>query len=133
MITSTNWAGPTMTDPLGDIRTAMTLMPKSGPPIQFQVRTAAEQMRTACNVPLAWVRPKVPAKRQGRRGTRRAWKRKHPPHMTFTYAEPDDILVMSARAMAGTAEDWLWPTADVCLVTPAQMAALETKMGKPLR
>lgn len=133
MITSTNWAGPTMTDPLRDIRTAMELMPKAAPPIQFQVRTAAEQMRTACNVPLAWVRPKVPSKAKGRRGTRRAWKRKHPPHMTFTYAEPDDILVFSARAMAGKPEDWLWPTADVCLVTPAQMAALETKMGKPLR
>lgn len=35
---------------------------------------------TAAVLERTWERPRLPAKADGRRGTRRAWKRAHPPH-----------------------------------------------------
>jgi hypothetical protein len=71
---------------------------------------AQRQARTARDVKVAWVRPKVPSKRNGRKGTRKGWKRKHPPHWTFAYREPEDVIVFQGRTI---------------IVTPRQMAAIE--------
>ena len=57
--------------------------------------SADKQKRTPCDVPLRWVRPRVPSKLNGRKGTRRGWKRKNPPHMIFTYREPQSTLSLA--------------------------------------
>ena len=49
-----------------------------------------------------WVRPKVPSKAAGRRGTRRAWKRRNAPHHVMLYREPDDVLVIHGRTIVAT-------------------------------
>jgi hypothetical protein len=63
---------------------------------------AQQQRRTARDVRGPWVRPKVPSKARGRRGTRRAWKRKNPPHYVMFYREPDDVLIASGRTIIAT-------------------------------
>ncbi len=83
--------------------------------IRFLVKDAQQQRRTPRDVKGPWVRPKVPPKRHGRRGTRRAWKRKHPPHRVWLYREPTDILMLDGIAM---------------IVTPAQLRAIETRLAK---
>lgn len=67
-----------------------------------RVIDAQNQQRTARDVQGPWVRPKVPAKRQGRRGTRRAWKRRNPPHFVMLYREPEDVLVIGKRIIIAT-------------------------------
>lgn len=67
---------------------------------------AQQQARTVRDVlgPRAWVRPKVPSKLAGRRGTRRAWKRHHSPHwaQTMLYREPTDVLVLGGTKIIAT-------------------------------
>lgn len=69
---------------------------------------AQEQRRTARDVRGSWVRPKVPSKLDGRRGTRRAWKQRNSPHYVMLYREPTDVLVFG----------------DKIIVTPVQADAL---------
>lgn len=66
------------------------------------IKDAQEQRRTARDVKGPWERPKVPSKRRGRKGTRRAWKRSHPPHHIMLYREPDDVLVLAGQAIIAT-------------------------------
>jgi hypothetical protein len=63
---------------------------------------ADKQRRTACDVRGPWVRPKVPSKRNGRKGTRRQWKRRNPPHFEMLYREPDDFLVIHGDTIIAT-------------------------------
>jgi hypothetical protein len=78
--------------------------------LTFVVKDAQEQMRTPRDVRGPWVRPgRVPSKRRGRKGTRRAWKRSHPPGYVWYFREPEDMLVLNGR------EAW---------VTPRQLSAL---------
>ncbi len=60
--------------------------------VRMVVRDAQEQARTLRDVRGPWVRPRCPSKRDGRKGTRRAWKRRHPPGWTLFYREPTDVL-----------------------------------------
>lgn len=60
--------------------------------VQVIVRTAEQQMRTPRDVRGPWVRPKCRSKASGRKGTRRGWKRKNPPHWLWFYREPDDAI-----------------------------------------
>ena len=62
-----------------------------------------------------WVRPKVPSKRRGRKGTRRAWKRKHPPHQVWRYSEPLDVLIVANKTL---------------VITPRQAEALRHAVPK---
>ena len=70
--------------------------------MMVRVVGAQDQRRTVCDVRGPWVRPKVPAKRQGRRGTRRAWKRRNAPHFVMLFREPDDVLVIGQRTIIAT-------------------------------
>lgn len=63
---------------------------------------AQKQARTPRDVRGPWVRPKVPSKAAGRRGTRRAWKRRNAPHYVWFYREPDDVLVIHGRTIIAT-------------------------------
>jgi hypothetical protein len=63
---------------------------------------AQDQMRTARDVRGPWVRPKVPSKVAGRRGTRRAWKRRNAPHYIMLYREPCDVLVIGGGIIIAT-------------------------------
>lgn len=66
------------------------------------VQDAQQQARTARDVRGERVRPKVPSKRHGRKGTRRDWKRRHPPRWTYFYREPEDVLVLHNRVIIAT-------------------------------
>lgn len=66
------------------------------------VKDAQEQRRTACDVKGPWVRPKVPNKRIGRKGTRRMWKRLNAPHYIYYYREPTDVLVLGGSTIIAT-------------------------------
>ena len=66
------------------------------------IQDAQQQGRTARDVKGPRVRPKVPSKRMGRKGTRRAWKRRYPPYWTYFYREPDDVLVIHGRTIIAT-------------------------------
>lgn len=46
------------------------------------------------------VRPRCPAKRDGRRRTRRAWKRAHPPHQKLIGYEDPPIFIVSGSVVA---------------------------------
>lgn len=75
-----------------------------GNPMSFNgmdvlVKDAQQQRRTPRDVKGPWVRPRVPSKRAGRRGTRRAWKRRNPPHQVWYFREPDDLVVMDRAFM----------------------------------
>lgn len=70
--------------------------------MSIRIVDAQDQRRTACDVRGPWVRPKVPSKRDGRRGTRRAWKRANPPHYVYLYREPTDVLVLHGRTIIAT-------------------------------
>jgi hypothetical protein len=63
---------------------------------------AQKQARTERDVRGPWVRPKVPSKSDGRRGTRRSWKRRNPPHFLMCYREPSDVLVLQNRIIIAT-------------------------------
>ena len=66
------------------------------------IATAQQQRRTARDIPGPWVRPRVPNKRIGRKGTRRMWKRSHPPHRVMLYREPTDVLVVGGSTIIAT-------------------------------
>jgi hypothetical protein len=71
------------------------------------VKDAQEQMRTPRDVRSLWVRPgRVPSKRRGRKGTRRAWKRAHPPGYVWFFREPEDVLVLNGREAWVTPRQW---------------------------
>lgn len=60
--------------------------------VRLIVRTAEEQKRTPRDVLGPWVRPKCRSKAKGRKGTRRGWKRRNPPHWMWFYREPEDAI-----------------------------------------
>lgn len=60
--------------------------------VSLIVKTADEQKRTPRDVRGPWVRPKCRSKASGRKGTRRGWKRRNPPHWTWFYREPEDAI-----------------------------------------
>ena len=64
------------------------------------IKDAQQQARTARDVKGPWVRPKVPNKRAGRKGTRRMWKRRNAPHYVYCYREPSDVLVLGTTIIA---------------------------------
>ena len=78
--------------------------------MQLIVRTAQEQRRTLQDVRGPWQRPgRVPSKGDGRKGTRRTWKRQHAPGHVWYYREPSDVLVIEQR---------------IAIVTPQQRDAI---------
>lgn len=58
--------------------------------------------RTPRDVQGPWVRPRVPNKLTGRKGTRRMWKRRNAPHYVYFYREPTDVLVLSGQTIIAT-------------------------------
>jgi hypothetical protein len=70
--------------------------------MRVRIVDAQSQRRTACDVKGPWVRPKVPNKRTGRKGTRRIWKRRNPPHHIMLYREPNDVLVLGESTIIAT-------------------------------
>lgn len=78
---------------------------------------AQKQARTPRDVKVAWLRPKVPSKLNGRKGTRRGWKRRNAPHWLLAYREPTDVLVLNNETI---------------IATPTQYAALRAaqEIGK---
>lgn len=81
--------------------------PMSYAGLDVTLLSAEQQMRTPRDVPVGWVRPRCPPKRDGRRGTRRAWKQRRAnwPHMEFTFREPTDVLQIGRRIIA-TEKQW---------------------------
>lgn len=63
---------------------------------------AQKQARTAKDVRGPWVKPKVPSKATGRKGTRRQFKRANPPHFIMFYREPSDVLVLAGKTIIAT-------------------------------
>lgn len=61
-----------------------------------------KQARTERDVRGPWVRPRCPSKRDGRKGTRRAWKRRNAPHYLMLYREPEDVLVLYNKMIIAT-------------------------------
>lgn len=70
------------------------------------VKDAQQQARTARDVKGPWVRPKVPNKAKGRKGTRRIWKRRNAPHYIFYYREPSDVLVLAGSTIIATPQQY---------------------------
>lgn len=77
--------------------------------MRVQIVDAQNQRRTERDVYGPWVRPKVPSKRKGRKGTRRLWKRRNSPHYVMFYREPTNVLIFGGTTI---------------IVTPLQAAAL---------
>lgn len=125
--TTPRWGDDAPPLTMDTLRDAMKLIPAAPPRVEFRVMTADEQHRTPRDVPVMWTRPKVPSKRNGRRGTRRAWKRAHPPHMLFAYREPNDILMVTGSALTLSFGRVHASGPDIMIVTPAQMALIEAK------
>jgi hypothetical protein len=67
-----------------------------------EIVDAQHQRRTPRDVRGPWVRTKVPSKARGRKGTRRQFKRKHPPCFIWLYREPTDVLVLHGRTIIAT-------------------------------
>jgi hypothetical protein len=75
--------------------------------MQCVIKDAQEQARTPRDVRGPWTRPgRVPSKRVGRKGTRRAWKRAHPPGYVWYYREPTDVLVLNGQMAIATPRQW---------------------------
>lgn len=70
--------------------------------MQVRIVDAQQQARTPRDILGEMVRPRTPSKRAGRRGTRRNWKRTHPPHRVLYYREPTDVLVIQNRLIIAT-------------------------------
>lgn len=70
--------------------------------MQVRIVDAQPQARTPRDVRGSWVRPRTPSKQKGRIGTRRAWKRRHPPYCVMHYREPEDVLVVQGRFIVVT-------------------------------
>ena len=83
--------------------------------LKVSVVDAQKQARTSRDIRGPWVRPKVPSKRDGRRGTRRAWKQKNAPHFVMLYREPDGVLRFG----------------DQIIVTPKQWALIKQRTSEP--
>lgn len=67
------------------------------------VLDAQQQARTPRDVKGPWMRPgRVPSRAAGRKGTRRAWKRSHPPDFVMRYREPDDVLIIGEQRIIAT-------------------------------
>jgi hypothetical protein len=74
--------------------------------LQVTVADAQQQMRTPRDVRGPWHRPgRVPSKAAGRKGTRRAWKRAHPPGWIWLYREPEDVIQVGRRIIV-TPRQW---------------------------
>ncbi|HRE42772.1 MAG TPA: hypothetical protein PKY87_02250 [Terricaulis sp.] len=87
--------------------------------MDVRIVEADVQQRTPRYQTDIWRRPgRVPSKASGRKGTRRAWKRQHPPAFLWAWEEPKDVLVLANRLIVATS---------------AQYAALrrEIQKGKP--
>lgn len=70
--------------------------------MQILIVDAQRQGRTERDVKGPWIRPRVPSKLDGRKGTRRAWKRRNAPHYVMCYREPTDVLVLHERQIIAT-------------------------------
>ena len=70
--------------------------------MRVHVVDAQDQRRTPRDVRGVWVRPRCPSKAAGRRGTRRAWKRRNAPHYVMLYREPADVLVIHGQMIVAT-------------------------------
>lgn len=70
--------------------------------MDVRIVDAQQQRRTERDVCGPWVRPKVPNKAAGRKGTRRMWKRRNAPHYVMLYREPTDVLVIHGRTIIAT-------------------------------
>jgi hypothetical protein len=70
--------------------------------MMVRIIDAQYQQRTAKDVRGPWVSVKVPSKAVGRRGTRRAFKRRHPPHFLYLYREPSDVMIIKNRIIIAT-------------------------------
>lgn len=84
--------------------------------MDIRIVDAQRQARTTRDVRGPWIRPKVPNKTKGRRGTRRIWKRRNAPHYIYYYREPTDVLVLAGRTI---------------IVTPLQADALRRQTRSP--
>jgi hypothetical protein len=126
------------------LREMSDMLAKAAPPPlpEFRVVPADRQCRTPLDVPAGTRRtsPRPPPKARGRRGTRKAWKRRNPPRtvQVFTYREPVDVLVIvgSARQPFGNywpeGRDFLAinaryqpPPPDLWIVTPLQKERID--------
>ncbi len=74
-----------------------------------RVIDAQKQCRTARDVRGPWIRPKVPSKAAGRKGTRRAFKRCNVPHFVMLYREPTDAIMIGNHTviLTPTQMDWV--------------------------
>jgi len=79
------------------------------------IKDAQQQQRTERDVRGPWVRPRVPNKAAGRKGTRRMWKRSNAPHYVVLYREPTDVIVLFGRTI---------------IATPAQADALRRQVAR---
>jgi hypothetical protein len=70
--------------------------------MQVRIMSAQKQRRTVRDVRIMWLRPKVPSKRVGRKGTRRDWKRRNPPQWLYGYREPEDVLILAGHTIIAT-------------------------------
>lgn len=70
--------------------------------MDVRIVDAQQQRRTERDVRGPWVRPRVPNKTAGRKGTRRMWKRRNAPHYVMLYREPTDALVIHGRTIIAT-------------------------------
>jgi hypothetical protein len=70
--------------------------------MDVQIVDAQMQRRTPRDVRGPWLRPKLPSRITGRKGTRRGWKRANPPHYVMMYREPDDVLVIYGQIIVAT-------------------------------
>lgn len=83
--------------------------------MDVRIVDAQQQRRTERDVRGPWVRPKVPNKAAGRKGTRRMWKRRNAPHHVILYREPTDVLVLAGHTI---------------IATPAQADALRRQVAR---
>lgn len=83
-------------------RVERRMMPWTYGGMQVREVDAQAQARTARDVRGSWVRPRCPNKREGRKGTRRQWKRRNAPHFVMLYREPTDVLVIENRIIIAT-------------------------------
>jgi hypothetical protein len=93
-------------------------------PFGYEIREvdAQKQARTKRDVKVRWVRPKVPSKINGRKGTRKGWKRKNAPHWELAYREPEDVLIIDQGPSNGFLR--IGSGRPIIIVTPAQAQAL---------
>jgi hypothetical protein len=141
--------GPDSTLGVDMLREMADMLAKAAPPPlpEFNVVPADRQCRTARDVPAGTRRtsPRPPAKAKGRRGTRKAWKRRHPPRTVqmFTYREPVDVLVLAGSAREPWGDYWPGddsgmsvkvryrpPPPDLWIVTPLQMETINRKLAE---